>query len=454
MDITQEKLEEQNALLKVVVEPQDYSEKYKNSLKDYGKQINMPGFRPGKVPVSLVRSKYGKALLVEEIERLVSDRLNSYITEKELQLIGGVVPTTDQPVRGDWDNPGVFEFFYEVGLKPELDVKLTDKDKLSYYNIAVDDKKIDEEVLRIARRYGKLSDTDEAGENDMMLGDFVELDENDEILPGGVMHGNTISLEYVDEEVTSALVGKKPGDEVIINPRKVSGGNEDLARLLGISPHAASHVNTNYKFIVREVKRLDPAEFNEELFDKVFGDDVVKTEEEFRQKVAESMRERYRSESDNMFRRDLSHFLVEKYQPSLPDEFLKRWLKMNEEVEINIDEEYPEYRRSTQWQLIVNNLIDNKEIEVENQDIVSKTMDLLREQYAQYGIPDPDPGQLETSARQVLGNQEEANKISNLLINEKLVEYARDKGKVEEKEVNFDKFAELASNDPAEPVNA
>lgn len=454
MDITQEKLEEQNALLKVVVEPQDYSEKYKTSLKDYGKQMNMPGFRPGKVPVSLVRSKYGKALLVEEIERLVSDRLNSYISENNMQLLGGVVPTTDQPVRGDWDNPGVFEFFYEVGLKPELDVKVTDKDKLTYYNIAVDDKKIDEEVLRIARRYGKLRDVEAAGENDMLLGDFVELDENDEIVPGGIMKGNTISLEYVDDEITKALTGKKPGDEVVIDPRKVADGNEDLARLLGISPHDASHVNTNFKFIVREVKRLDPADFNEELFDKVFGDDVVTTEEEFRQKVADSMQERYRSESDNMFRRDLSNYLVEKFQPTLPDEFLKRWLRANDQMEIDVEAEYPEYRRSTQWQLIVNNLIEKKEIELENKDIVSKTVELLREQYAQYGIPDPDPAQLESSARQVLSDEEEANKVSNLLINEKLVEYARGKAKVEEKDVNFDKFAELASKGPAETVNA
>lgn len=454
MDITQEKIEEQNALLKVVVTPEDYNEKYKQTLKEYGKQINMPGFRPGKVPVSLVKSKYGKALLMEEIERLVSEKINAYVTENELPLIGGIVPSAEKEMQGNWDNPENFEFYYEIGLKPELEVALTKKDKLTYYTIALEDKRVDEEVERIARRYGKLSNAEEVEKNDLLLGDFVELDDKDEVVPGGIMNNNSITLESLDDETQELFVGKKPGDEVIVDPLKMVRDREELERLLEISPEAVDAIDGNFKFIIREIKRLQPADFDEELFDKVFGDDVVQTEEEFREKVAESLRERFESESDTMFRRDLSNHLIEKYQPTLPDEFLKKWLRTNEEMDIDVEQEYDEYRRSTQWQLIVNSLIESKEIQMDENDIIEKTKELLREQFVRYGMPDPDEEQLVGSARQVLSNQEEANKISNLLVNEKLITYAKEQAKVTEKEVDFDKFAELAAQDPAEKATA
>lgn len=450
MNITQEKLDDQNAVLKVVVEPADYASKLDSRYKSLSKTMNIPGFRPGKVPVGLIKSKYGKGLLVEEVENLVSSELNLYISEQKLPLVGGVIPKREGPVAGDWDKPDVFEFHFEVGLKPELDVELTKSDKLKYHTIEIDDEQVNQEVDAIRRRYGKVQSADTVGGDDMVSGDFVELDEKDEILPGGIMSTGSVFLRSVKPDAQKALEGKKAGEEVIVNPKDLVENPEDLAKMLNIDEEAAEGLNTNFKFTVGGISRLEPAEMDEELFDTVFGDDVVKSEEEFKAKVKESLQSRYSRDSDALFRRDLSHYLIEKYNPTLPDDFLKRWMVNDGGFEGDIESEYPGYRRATQWQLIVDHLIETKKIEVNAEAIKDKTKEILKERYAQYGLPEPGEDQLEETARRVLEKREEVEEVTNLVVNDQLVTYARENAKVEEKQVKFDKFVELASTDPAE----
>ncbi|MCZ4408064.1 trigger factor [Cryomorphaceae bacterium 1068] len=449
MQITQEKIDEKNALLKIKVEPTDYNDRYSEALKRARKQVQMPGFRPGKIPMGVIKSRYGKSLLAEEMNEMLNQSIQSYIAEQDLKILGSPMPKEDHVDNGNWDNPGDFEFVYELGLAPKLDVEISNKTKLNYYTIKIDKKLVDDEVNRIARRYGKVEDVEKAGDNDMLVGDFVELDNNGEVVPGGVMNQSTVSLEFIDKDQAKKFFGLKIGDELNVQPSLLAKDNDDLGRMLGLTGDALASSGDNYKFIVREVKHMEAAELNEEFFKKTFGEDgEVKTEKDFREKVSSDLGKHFVSDSDRLFKRDISKEMIAKYNPDLPDEFLKRWIRLTNENPISAEEverDYAEYRKSLQWQLIFNELVSQDAIKVSQDDVVEKTKELLVGNYAQYGMPAPEDKELEESAKRVLGNQEEARKIYDMLYDEKLITYVKENASVSDKEVSFDKFVELAS---------
>jgi len=448
MNITQEKIDDKNALLKIKIEPTDYNERYNEALKRARKQVQMPGFRPGKIPMGVIKSKYGKSILAEEMNQVLNQSIQSYITEQDLKILGSPMPKEDHVDNGDWDNPADFEFIYELGLAPKLDVKITKKDKHTYYTIQIDQKLVDEEVDRIARRYGKVVDVEEAGDKEMLVGDFVELDENDEVVPAGIMHQSTISLEFIEKGQAKKFEGVAVGSEVIVQPSQLAKNEDDHARMLGVATEQLPTTGDNFKFIVREIKRMEPAELNEEFFAKTFGEEgEVKTEADFREKVADDLTKHFVTDSDRLFRRDISNAMIEKYNPDLPDDFLKRWIRLSNEKPITAEEvekDYTEYRKSLQWQLIFNELVSQEAIKVSQEDVITKTKELLIGNYAQYGIPAPEDKELEESAKRVLGNQDEARKIYDMLYDENLITYVKETATVKDKEVSFDKFVELA----------
>ncbi len=448
MHITEEKIDTQNALLKIKLEPNDYSAQYDDALKKYRKQITLPGFRAGKVPMGMVKQRYGKSLLAEELNKVLNENIQKYISENQLQVLGSPIPSESHNEQGDWDNPSDFEFVYELGLAPDLKVDITKKDKFDFYKIKVEDKMLDEQINNIARRYGKMSEAKEAGDTDMLIGDFVELDESDEVKVGGVMNQATISLEYVEKSEQKKFSGKKVGDEVVVDPHKVSRGHDDLAKMLGVSHDEVHDINTNYKFIIREIKHMEPAELNQEFFNKIFGEGVVKDEKEFRAKITEDLEKGFLQDSDRLFKRDITNKLIADYNPSLPDEFLKRWIRMTNEKPVTAEEverDYDQYQKSLQWQLIFNYLVEKKEIKIENEEVIKRTMDMMASQYAQYGMPAPEEPELRETAMRVLSNQDESRKVYDMLYDEKLVEYIRENATVKEKSVSYDEFVEMAN---------
>lgn len=449
MQITQEKIDEKNALLRIKVEPEDYNAKYTEALKRARGQVQMPGFRPGKIPMGIIKKRYGKSILAEEMNQLLNQSIQSYISEEDLKILGSPMPKEDHLDNGNWDNPSDFEFVYELGLAPKLEVNISGKDKLDYYSIKIDDKLVDDEVNRIARRYGKVEDVEEAAENDMLVGDFVQLADGGEIVPGGVMNQSTISLEFIDKDQANRFFGKKVGDEIKVQPSLLAKDKEDLGRMLGLSGEALTMSGDHYNFIIKEIKRMEPAELNEEFFNKTFGEDSeVNTEEDFRAKVSADLAKHFVSDSDRLFKRDISKAMIEKYNPDLPDEFLKRWIRLSNENPISAEEvekDYAEYRKSLQWQLIFNDLVSQDAIKVTQEEVIGKTKELLIGNYAQYGMPAPEDKELEESARRVLESQDEARKLYDMLYDEKLITYVKENAKVKDKEVSFDKFVELAS---------
>src|SRR5690606_14360637 len=274
----------------------------------------------------------GKSLLAEEINQLVNNSIRNYIDEHKLDVLGSPIPSTDHKDEGNWDQPEDFQFFFDMAIAPEFEVKITEKTKFDFHRVAVSDKMVDEQIDNLTKRHGKLSDAEVSEDNDLLLGTFVELDENDEIQEGGIMNTSSISIEFVkDEDTKKKLIGLKPGDVAVLDPTKISSGPADMAKMLGIEAAQAEAVTRNFRLNVNEVKRMERAALYQELFDKLFGKDEVTSEEDFRSRSKTDIEKMFNADSDQLFKREVMKSLEEKLNIQLPDEFLKRWIQLSNE---------------------------------------------------------------------------------------------------------------------------
>jgi len=449
MEITQEKKDDLNALLKVRLEKSDYEKEYKDVLKSHSKQLNIPGFRAGKVPVSVVKKRFGKGLLAEEIQKLLDKSIDGYIKENKLDILGQPLPIRDMEV-GDWDEPDTFEFGYEMGLAPDFKVGLSEKMKMNFYRIKVDDKMLDEEVDRIRKRFGSVSDSEKASENDMLIGEFVELRKDGLEMEEGIRNKTTIALEYLkDKKSKKALSGAKVGDSIDLDPTRISENPQELMKTLDVDQETAVNFGKRYfRFDVSEVKSIQPADMDEEFLSKVLPEDQDKTEEGLRGYMKENLEKQFERDSEMLFKRDVNRYLSDKLKLKLPDQFLKRYIQLTadgvnteEEVEAN----YEEYANGIRWQLIKNRIIEEGEIKVEFQEAIDHVKELLRANYQQYGMPAPEEEELEQSAQRVLStNQEEMQRVFDDMYEQRIIQTVKEGVKLSEKEVSFDKFKAMA----------
>ncbi|MEX2483218.1 MAG: trigger factor [Brumimicrobium sp.] len=453
MNVTKESVDNLNALLKVKIEPQDYQEKVEKQLSDYRKKANIPGFRKGKVPMGIVKKQYGRSVLAEELNKLVSEALFGFIEEEKLDILGNPIPKSDEEVKGDFDNPDTFEFAYEVGLSPDIDIKLSGKSKYEYTKVKIDKKLVDKQIEDLTRRYGKLVPGEEVGEKDMVLGQFVELDEKGEIKEGGVMNSSTISLEFIEnDKVKKEFIGKKPGDKVVVNPADVSKGAEDMASMLGLKVEELEGISDKFQLTINEVKVMEPAELNQELFDKLFGEGEVKSEKEMRDKIEADLEQMFSRDSDKILMRRVTNDLIEKTKIDLPNDFLKRWIHSSQKEPVpmqEIEKEYDNYAKSLKWQLIQNEIFKKNDIKIEQDEVLNYTKGLLVNQYAQYGMPAPEEAELNQAAQQVLSNQQESQKIYDMLAENKLTSFFKDTVKLNEKAVGYDEYVKIAQDSNA-----
>jgi len=449
MNITQEKIDGGNALLKVKLEPQDYSKQYDDALKNYRRQLNLPGFRAGKVPMGMVKNRFGKSLLAEEINKVLNNSIQTYIKENEINVLGSPIPSDEHEESGDWDNPGEFEFVYELGLAPALNVAVGSKDKLNFHTIKVDDKMLSDHLFDVTARQGELNDEEESADGFILAGEVVELDESGEIKPGGIFSGLNFRISDLDADTTKTLTGLKVDDKVKIDPRKAVKDEGRLAEMLDIPVQSVAELHENFQFTVKEVKSIEPAELNKELFDKVYPGEEVTDEKEFKARLKADIANNFLRESDQLFKRDITRYMIDKFNPELPDSFLKKWIRMTNEKPVTAEEierDYDDYKRGLQWQLIFNELVGNKEIEVTREEVTDKAKSMLAAQFAQYGIPTPSDEELESSAMRILAKEDQARGIYDSLYDEKLIAYIKENASVKEKEVSFDEFVEMANN--------
>ncbi len=448
MNITQEKKDELNALVKIDVSKSDYQPLYEKALKDYRRRVNLPGFRQGHVPMGIIKKRFGKSLLAEEINQLVNNSIRNYIDEHKLDVLGSPIPSTDHKDEGNWDQPEDFQFFFDMAIAPKFEVKITEKTKFDFHRVAVSDKMVDEQIDNLTKRHGKLSDAEVSEDNDLLLGTFVELDENDEIQEGGIMNTSSISIEFVkDEDTKKKLIGLKPGDVAVLDPTKISSGPADMAKMLGIEAAQAETITRNFRFNVKEVKRMERAALNQELFDKLFGKDEVTSEEDFRSRIKTDMEKMFNADSDQLFKREVMKSLEEKLNIQLPDEFLKRWIQLSNEKPLSdeeLEKEYPNYARGLVWQLIQNQLIKEFELKVGADDVLEYTKEIVANNFRQYGMPVPEDEELSDYAKNALKNQDEVRKIYEQLYDVKLMEKIREISKINEIALPYDEFVEFA----------
>ena len=441
MNVVEEKIDDLNAILRVQISPEDYSEKVNKTMATYRKEANIPGFRPGKVPMAVIKKKYGKAILAEELNKVVNASLNDFITTNKIQVLGNPLPKDDAEVKGDFTNPTDFEFVYEIGISPEFEVELSKKNKFDYLKVDVNKEMLDKEIDSLAKRYGSLTASEKASATDMVIGEFVQKD-------GDIKNTSTISLEFTeDEKAKKKLIGKKVGDTVVLDPKTVSKGADDLASMLAISKEEAEALTGDFDFNITEIKTMVPAAIDQELFDKLFGEGTIKSEEELRAKISEDLTRMFSNDSDRLLTQSVTDALVEKTKFDLPETFLKKWILASSKEEITaaqVEADFENYKKSLKWQLIQNKIIKDNDIKVENAEIIEYTKGLLVNQYAQYGMPAPEDAELEEQVKSVLQNQEEANKIYDNVYSVKMMNFFKETVKLNEKELPYDDFIKEA----------
>jgi len=447
MEIVKENIDELNAILKVKIAKEDYYESYEKALKNVRKQIQMPGFRPGQVPASIVKKKYGISILGEELDKVLNAALFDYIKDNELDVLGQPIPKADANAQADWKNPSDFEFSYEIGIAPAFEVKLTKKDKFTYNKVKVDAELVDKQVEDFAKRHGALATVDKSIDKDMIMASFKELDENDKVLEGGFTHSSTVAIEFTeDEKAKKKLIGLVANDVLIIDPKTISRGAADLAAMLNISKDAAEKFDKNVELTVTEVKRMEPTNVDQELINKIYGEGTVDGVDAFRSKIEEEMSSMFKKDSDLLFKKDFANKLIKKLDLTLPDTFLKKWIGVsNAEVTAEqVEAEYDQYAESLKWQLIENKIIKENDLKVSNDEAIEYTKELLGSQYTQYGLMIPEEEEFNNMAASVLKDEKERKKIYDALYDQKVMTYLKDAVKIEEKELSFDDFVKVA----------
>lgn len=442
MNITKEKVSDLNSIVKVKLSPEDYQQRVDSQLKDLQRKASMPGFRPGKVPVGMVKKMYGKSVLAEEINKVLNNSLSEYISTNSIEILGQPIPALNQNEQIDWENQKEFEFSFELGHAPEFNVEI-ENEAFEYKMIKVEDTLIDKEIEDMQRRYGKVSNPEKVEQNDLVFGDFVELDSEGNELESGIKKTSTIATDKIkSEQAMSNLLGLSKGDHVIIDPHALTSNTTDLAAMLGITGQQAESLSSNFKFTVTNISRVEPAELNAELYNKIYGDSVTSIEE-FRAKIKSEMSSMFNADSDKFFLNRVVAGLVKKYDLQLPEEFLKRWLLVTTEKEINaeqIEKEFPVYAERLRTQMVINKIIRQNGIEVKEQDIRDFVKDLVAKQFASYNGTEMEESDLEETVTRVLKNEKEYNRIVEKMYDDRILNFLKSKLKLNFTEVSFEDF--------------
>lgn len=434
MNITKEQIDDLNAVVKVAITKDDYQDKVDTILKDYKKQANIPGFRKGQVPMGLIKKQYGKAVLVDEVNKLLQDKLNNYLTEEKLDVLGNPLPK--QQDNFDWDQDEL-AFEFELGLAPSFEVPLKTKKAITQYKIVADKKMINEQIERIQKQYGKLVSKDTVSKKDEVSGSIIN--EAEDI--------NTTAMLEVDQlkskKAVDALVGKKVGDEISLKTKGLFKEDHTLASVLGIDKQKAETLDVEVTFKITEINEREAAELNQELFDKLFGPDTVKSEKELKERIKEDSEKQFEQQSDQKLLNDVTEYFIDNTKFELPTGFLTKWIQMTGEeplTEEQASEEFEKSEKGLRYQLIEGKIIRDNELQVQFDELKEFSKGFIRQQMAQFGQLDPKEEELDTIAARVLGNQEEVKRLSEQLMSQKLLNLYKEKANLKPKEVTYENF--------------
>lgn len=434
MNITKEQIDALNAVVKVAITKEDYQDKVKAILDDYRKQANIPGFRKGHVPMGLIKKQYGKAVLVDEVNKLIQDNLNKYLTEEKLDVLGNPLPKQQDDFNWDAEN---LDFEFELGLAPEFEAPIKTKKAITQYKIVADKKMIDEQVERIGKQYGKLISKTEVSKKDEVTGTFANEEEE-------ISNKTTIELSNIKaKKATDALVGKKVGDVVTLKTKGLFKEDYQLSSALGLAADKSADLNTEVTFTIEEINEREPAEMNQELFDKLFGEEKISTEKELRDKIKEDTEKQFEQQSDQKLLNDITENFIENVKFDLPTEFLKKWIQMTGEKPLTEEEAAAEFEKSEKglrYQLIEGKIIQENKLQVEFDELKEFAKGFIKSQMAQYGQLNPAEEELDNIAGRIMSNQDEVKRLSEQLMSQKLLTLYKEKANLKTKELSYDDF--------------
>ena len=449
MNVSFQNIDKVSALLTVKLEKADYQEKVDKSLKTFRQKAQIPGFRKGMVPMSLVKKMYGKSVVAEEVNKLLSEKVYDYIKCNNINMLGEPMPNEEKQQVIDFDTMDDFEFVFDIALAPEFKAEVSSSDKVDYYTIEVTDAMVDNQVKAYTQRNGKYEQVAAYEDNDMLKGLIAELDENGNTKEGGIqVEGAVLMPSYMkNDEQKAIFANAKVNDVLVFNPNTAYDGHAaEIASLLKIEKEAAAEVKSDFSFQVEEITRFVSGELNQEIFDQVFGEGVVKTEEEFRAKIKESIAEQLVADSDYKFLIDARKMLMEKVgKLEFPDALLKRVMLLNnrEKGEEFVAENYDKSIEELTWHLIKEQLVKDNEIKVEQEDVIKMAKEATKGQFAQYGMMTVPEDILENYAQEMLKKKENVDGLVGRVVEAKLATALKAKVTLNNKTVPMEEFNKM-----------
>ena len=448
MNITRENTGELTATVRIEILKDDYEEKVLKQLKDFQHKANIPGFRPGKVPVGLVRKMYGKAIVADEVNKIISDSLAKYILDEKLDVLGNPLPNEEKNHDYTFEVEKDFEFFFDMGIAPEIVLNLSGLPPVSRYSIAVDDKMLGNYIDDMRKRYGNSIHPESAGDEDMVSGEITETDANGDIIENGIKKNVFITISQLKKEDTKKrFIGLKKEDNILITPDFFEDKEEEV-KILGIKDEVASKEGIIFSLAVKDMYHIEPAELNEEFYKKVYPGTEMTTEEQFREQVKKDISASFTGETDRLLYRHVSDTLLHEIQLNLPDLFLKRWLTEHKESNLTpeeVEEQYDSFAESMKWQLIENKLIREYNIHVEDAEIRDYIKNYFLRQIPM-NMDEPEAEKrFDSLVDTVMKNTEQVQKINDELYSDKLIQVLKTNFPLEEKEISYEEFITLAS---------
>ena len=449
MEITLQNVSDVKGMLTVKLVKADYEPKVEKALKAFRQKANIPGFRPGMVPMGLIKKQYGSAVKAEEINKMLQEAVYSYLKENKVDMLGEPLPNEDQQKTLDFDTMEELEFLYDIALAPKFDAALTSADTLPYYTIEISDEMVSNQVNMYTQRNGRYEKVEEYADNDMVKGLMCQLDENGNTVEGGIQAEDAVVLpKYMKNAAQTALFeGTKVGDVITINPREAYDGNEaELASLLKISKEEAANVNSNFSYQISEITRYVPGDLTQEIFDQVYGEGAVNSEEEFRARVKEDLTKQFVPESDYKFLIDVREYVMNRIgELKFADDVLKRIMHINnpDKDDAYVDEHYANTIKELSWHLVKEQLVEKAGIKLEENDLLNQAKENVRAQFAQYGMTNVPEDMLTNYATEMLKKKESIEGLVNRAIETRLAAALKQEVTLDSKSVSLEEFNKM-----------
>lgn len=449
MNIVQENIDSLNAVLRVQLKPEDYKPKVDEAIRKYKKKVNMPGFRPGHVPESLVRKMYGKSVLADELNRLVADSVDRFIQENNLKVLGNPLPKPENDFEPDWEKPSDFEFAFDMALAPPVELSLPPVHSFTDYQISVDDAAVNTEVDKLSRRFGNYTSPETTDAECSVYGTIEELNADGQPKEGGLKNQAFMLLSKItNPQAHARFVGISNGAQVIFNPVSDIASDEEVRYLIGLREGDLSTHSGDFRFSLERINKVQPAALEQALFDQVYGEGTVSDESGFRQKISDEIAQGYKYESENALRHEMEDVLLAAADLKLPDEFLKRWLKHSNEkiTDEQLAREYHQYARDLKWRLIENKVYADQNMEIQQDEVERYARNMIIDQYLRYGQAHMlSDDKLQELVKRYLSNAESVQRVIENLSGRKVFEYLSGIVNKQVRQVTHEEFTDIMS---------